>query len=177
MKGMDLENILKRSKESEVDFRAIYDLTIDRVFSYVFLRTKDKEWSKEICQEVYLSLWKSFPKFQYISMGHFYSFLFTVTRRQLWKARLKSRGTVSLDESYDVPDLIGESENKEDYRFLLKQLDKLKEKERLVIELRYFTNLNFSQIAENLDIKENNAKVIHHRALIKLKKLLPEYEI
>ena len=83
MKGMDLENILKRSKESEVDFRAIYDLTIDRVFSYVFLRTKDKEWSKEICQEVYLSLWKSFPKFQYISMGHFYSFLFTVTRRQL----------------------------------------------------------------------------------------------
>lgn len=172
---MELENILKRSKESEIDFREIYDLTIDRVFSYVFLRTKDKEWSKEICQEIYLSLWKSIPKFEYISDSHFYGFLFTVVRRQLTKARIKKRFSISLDEeNIDFPN---EEVEKEDYRFLLKQLENLKEKERLVIELRYFSNQSFYQISEALNIKENNAKVIHHRALRKLKQNLPEYEI
>ena len=174
MKDMELEYILKNLKESEIDFRAVYDLTIDQVFSYVFLRTKDKEWSKEICQEIYLSLWKSLPKFKYISKEHFFGFLFTVVRRQIIKARIKNKPAYSLEEIYDVAD---EEEKKEDYRFMLKQIDSLKEKERLTLELRYFKNMTFSEISQILNIKEGNAKVLHHRALEKLRQSLPEYEI
>jgi RNA polymerase sigma-70 factor (ECF subfamily) len=174
---MDLDHIFKNTDSENIDFRAIYDLTIDKVFSYVFLRTRDREWSKEIVQEIYLSLWQSLPKFKYISVEHFYGFLFTVVRRKLWKARIKKPKSVSLEEVYDfIPDESYE-ESKEDYRKLLQEISSLKQKEKLVLELRYFSNFTFSEIAYALGIKENNVKVIHYRAINKLKTKVPEYEI
>ena len=60
--------------------------------------------------------------------------------------------------------------------FLLRQVERLGDNERLCLELRYFGDLSFSQIAENMGIKENNAKVLHHRAIIKLREFIPNYE-
>ena len=55
----NLENLLERATNDEQAFREIYEFTIDRVFNYVLLRTGDRENTKEIVQEIYLSLWKS----------------------------------------------------------------------------------------------------------------------
>lgn len=170
---MDLKDTLERAKTSDSAFREIYDETIDRVFRYVLTRTRDREISKEISQEIYLSFWKSLPKFKYISDAHFYAFLWQVVRRQLIKARLRSSDNISLETIYDIPD---EETPKEDYRFLLRALTDLKERERLVIELRYFSNLTFEEVAESLGINEPHAKVLHHRAIAALKEKFSEYE-
>lgn len=174
---MDLDQIFKSGDGKDVDFRAIYDLTIDKVFSYVLLRTQDRDWSKEIVQDIYLSLWKSLPKFEYISQAHFYGFLFTVVRRKLWKARIRFVKNVSLEDVYDFIEDESYEENKEDYRVLLKEISSLKNKERMVLELRYFSNFSFGEIGSALNISENNAKVLHHRAINKLRSRIPEYEI
>lgn len=170
---MSLEEILQKTKTDEAYFKSLYDLTIKRVFSYVVARTRDKERAKEISQEVYLSLWKSIPNFKYISDPHFYSFLFTVVRRQIIKAGREKDVSVSIEEFYEIP---GEENEKEDYRNLLSRIQCLSEKERMVIELRYFQDLDFQTISEDLDISLSNAKVLHHRAIKKLKSLLPDYE-
>ena len=83
------------------------------------------------------------------------------------------RETVELDETYDIPSEDGE---REDYRVLLEKVRNLKENERLCIELRYFKDLKFQEIAEILGVSENNAKVLHHRAIKKLKEDLQIYE-
>jgi len=166
---MNLEQTLERAVADNSAFKEIYDLTINRVYSYVLLRTKNKNETLDICQEIYLSFWQSLPGFTFISEPHFYGFLFTVARRKLIKARIKNKETVSLDEVFDIP---GEAENHEDYRLLLKTLQNLKERERICLELRYFEDLKFSDIADTLGIKENHAKVLHHRAIKKLEKML-----
>lgn len=168
----NLENLLERAKNDEQAFRGIYDYTIDRVFNYVLLRTGNRENTKEIVQEIYVSLWKSLPKFTYISVEHFYGFLWKVVKRRLYKSRLRKIITVSLEEVYDVP---MDEHPKEDYRHLLKNLEELSEKEKLVVKLRYFSNLTFGEIAETLCITESNAKVLHHRALKALRKNLKGY--
>ena len=170
---MDLEHILQKAQENEGGFKEIYDLTINRVFSFVLLRIKNREEALDICQNIYLSFWKSLSKFTYISDAHFYSFLFTVARRQIIKARIKKKENIPLDDIYDVE---APEAEKEDYRFLLRQVERLGDNERLCLELRYFGDLSFSQIAENMGIKENNAKVLHHRAIIKLREFIPNYE-
>lgn len=170
---MSLEEILQKTKTDEAYFKSLYDLTVKRVFSYVVARTRDKEKAKEISQEVYLSLWKSIPNFRYISDSHFYSFLFTVVRRQIIKAGKEKDVNVSIEEFYEIP---GEDKEKEDYRNLLSRIQCLSEKERMVIELRYFQDLDFQQISEDLGISLSNAKVLHHRAIKKLRNLLPYYE-
>ncbi len=170
---MDLEKIIKRAKEGDEGFRELYDETIDRVYSYVLVRTRSKQETSEICQDIYVSLWKSLQRFEYISPAHFWAYLWTVVRRELIRSRAKRKDMVSLEEIYDIPD---EPEQHEDYRYLLETLGSLKERQRLVVELRYFSDLTFSEVAEALGISENNAKVIHTRAIETLKSKLQNYE-
>ena len=46
-------------------------------------------------------------------------------------------------------------------------LNKLEEKERTILELRYIGELTFSEIAQILDISVVNARVRTHRAIAK----------
>ena len=158
--------------ESNIAFWEIYDWTIDRVYSFVLLRTKDPDKTADICQNVYLALWRALPRFQYMGEPHFWSFLFKITRRQLSKSTANI-STVSLDDILDIP---AEVDNREDYRKLLSEMNKLKDNERICLELRYFSDLKFQDIARALDTSENNAKVLHHRAIKKLKDNLGVYE-
>lgn len=164
----NLGELLERAKTDENAFREIYEFTIDRVFRYVLLRVRKKEDVKDVVQEIYLSFWKSLPKFKYISDEHFYGFLWQVARRRIIKSRLRSVVTVPLEEIYDLP---SDESPKEDYRHLLQKISNLREKERLVVELRYFGNNSFAEIAQILNITETNAKVLNHRAISALKKL------
>lgn len=170
---MNLEQILKNASEDNLAFREVYDLTIKRVYAYVFLRVRNRDLALDICQNIYLALWQSLKNFKFISEPHFYSFLFTIARRQVSKARSKIKTTVTIDEGFDIqaPEV-----EKEDYRVLLASVRNLKENERLCIELRYFKDLKFQDIAVILGTTENNAKVIHHRAIQKLKRELNIYD-
>jgi RNA polymerase sigma-70 factor (ECF subfamily) len=166
---MNLEKSIELAHEDNTAFKEIYDLSINRVYSYVLFRIKDKGEALDVCQNIYFSLWKSLPRFKYISENHFYAFLFKVARRQLIKARAKSMDKVDLDDVFDIP---SEDGDREDYRSLIKNLDSLKDIERMCIELRYFDDLKFEDIALSLGVSENNARVVHHRAITKLRKFL-----
>ena len=170
---MNLEQSLSLAREDNSAFKEIYDLTISQVYSFVLLRTKDKAQALDICQDIYLSFWNSLPRFQYMGDPHFYAFLWKIARRQISKARMRTHSTVELDEVFDIPE---EESIKEDYRMLLGKVEGLKENERLCIELRYFKDLKFQDIAGVLNISENYAKVLHHRAITKLREDLKIYE-
>lgn len=170
---MNLEQSLSSAREDNTAFKEIYDLTINQVYSFVLLRTKNKAEALDICQDIYLSFWNSLPSFQYMGEPHFYAFLWKIARRQLSKARIRSHPTVELDEVFDIP---AEEGIKEDYRLLLNKVEGLKENERLCLELRYFKDLKFQDIAGVLNISENYAKVLHHRAITKLREDLKIYE-
>ncbi len=169
---MELEKIIERAKQGESGFRELYDITIDRVYAFVLARTRDKHETSEICQESYLSLWKSLQRFEYQTPPQFWAFLWKVVRRQVIKWHGRKPDMASLEEIYDIPD---EPEHHEDYRYLLNCLATLPERQRLVVELRYFSNCAFNEIAETLGITENNAKVLHHRATTALKSKLNMY--
>ena len=59
-------------------------------------------------------------------------------------------------------------------RGLLKALDKLSERERRIIELRYWGEQDTRTIAELLSMTESNVRVTLHRTLGKLKNILGE---
>ncbi len=169
---MNLEQMIEAAKANDAAFKEIYDLTINRVYSFVLLRIRDRSEAHDICQDIYSSLWKMLPKFKYISDAHFFAYLFQIARRTLIKARMKWKGQVDLEEIYDLP---SNEKGPEDYRILLSCLQKLKDNERTVLELRYFEDMKFGEIAAMLGVTENNAKVLHHRAIQKLKDMLQMY--
>lgn len=164
---MELENIIKNAHKDDASFKLLYDQTIGKVFQFLLVRTKSRQVALDITQEVYMSLWQNLSRFSYVDDAHFYGYIFTIARRKLFRNFFKIKRTVSIDESYDIE---APSEEREDYRKLLREVDSLNEKQRSVISLRYFSDFSFTQIANTLSITENNAKVLHHRAIEKLKK-------
>lgn len=169
----NLKELLEKATYDELAFRDIYENTVDRVFGYVLVRVGNRDNAKEITQEVYLSLFQSFPNFRYESDEAFYGFLWKITRRQIIKSRRKKRvKTVPFLPEYDIP----EEESYEDYQYLIHALQNLKETYRAVIELRYFQHYSFHEIANSLGITETNAKVIHQRAIHKLRESIRTHE-
>jgi RNA polymerase sigma-70 factor (ECF subfamily) len=170
---MNIKAVVQQCPTSDEAFKELYLGTIDKLFPFVLLRTKDRALALDICQEVYLDLWQQSSHFVYRSDEEFFGYLFLIARRKLYKARHRYRDNISLDEDYDLPDLT--QSHHEDYRHLIKSLDVLKDRERSVIELRYFGEYTFGEIAHQLGISEGNAKVLHHRAIQTLQKHLLHY--
>ena len=60
----------------------------------------------------------------------------------------------------------------EEHRELYIALDKLNERERRIVELKFFSDMDTRTIAEILNMSESNVRVTLHRTLAKLKKFL-----
>lgn len=163
---MNIKDAIQQSATSDEAFKELYLGTIDKLFPFVLLRTRDRAVALDICQEVYVDLWKQTSRFVYSTDEEFFGYLFLIARRKLYKHRRTYRELVSLDEQYDLPD--STASPPEDYRHLLGAVAKLKDRDRRVIELRYFAEYSFDEIARALSISEGNAKVIHHRAIAQL---------
>ena len=55
---------------------------------------------------------------------------------------------------------------------LLEALDTLSQRDRRIVELRYFAGLQQKEIADVMEVSQSNVGVILHRALVALKKML-----
>ncbi len=163
---MNIKELTQLATTSDQGFKELYLGTIDKLFPFVLLRSQDRDLALDICQEVYVDLWKQMSRFVYTSDEEFFGYLFLIARRKLYKHRRALREIVPLDENYDIPD--STAAPPQDYRHLLSAVAKLKDRERQVVELRYFADNSFAEIAQMLGIAEGNAKVIHHRAIAHL---------
>ena len=67
---------------------------------------------------------------------------------------------------------LDEPKNEELRNLLIQSLDDLKPDDILLIELRFFEERPFKEIADILEITESNAKVKTYRLLEKLKKIM-----
>ncbi len=110
----------------------------------------------------------------------------SITNYQGMLSQVSHLGCVSLNETLDKSDQgrsfldslvdqrtstspVNRLEDQELSRILAKILDKLSEKERLVISLYYYEELTQKEIAEVLGVSEGRISQLHSQALINLK--------
>jgi RNA polymerase sigma-70 factor (ECF subfamily) len=170
---MNLETLIAKAAEDEASFKLLYDTTVKKIFRYFMARTGSRDTSIDLTQDVYIALYKGLSRFKYQSDEQFFGYLFTIAKRIHIRSWHSNKDTVPLLEEYDLEDI---REEKEDYRKLLSEVEKLKDKQKMVIKLRYFSDLSFKEIASALSISENYAKVLHSRAIQSLQILRTNYE-
>lgn len=151
-------------------FKGIFESLNNRLFTYAFLRTSNREDALDIVQETFIELWNALNKFEYRTEEEFNGFVFTLAKRKLYKYYKSKEKKVQLNEgangSYEI--------KTEDYRYLLKNVNTLSSDYQELLKLRYWSGMTFGEIASVLNIKETTAKVWHHRAIQKLRHLMPE---
>jgi RNA polymerase sigma-70 factor (ECF subfamily) len=165
--------ILEAKKDSS-RFSVLYKKYYPQIFLFVLKRVTSETAAADITSQVFLKALVNLGKYRNLGLP-FSSWLFRIARNAIYDLyqQNKIEMVVSLEKS-SVQKMISEMgvEEKQDYNDLHVALESLEDDEMELVELRFFESRPFKEVAEILDITENNAKVRTYRVLDKLKKFL-----
>lgn len=166
-----LWNLLRKS--DKVAFEYIYKRHINTLFNFGLKLTQDREIIKDTLQELFTEFWNkrnTLNEVAYIKIYLIKAFRYKLLRAisQANKTKLYTLEDVLADISDDKT--TDEALANERKNILRQRLTQLPERQREIIHLRYFQNLNHEEIADILNINYQSVSNLLHRALTKLKK-------
>lgn len=166
---------IQAAQQNPAMFRPLYKRYYDQIFRFVFRRTADKNLSGDICSQVFLKAMQRLDKYQYKGVP-FSAWLYRIASNEVTQhfRNTKKNRVVSIDD-HRIDDMVDDMEytDMEALRqLMIRALDQLKETDLQLIEMRFFEQRPFKEIADILHITESNAKVKTYRILDRLKKKL-----
>jgi RNA polymerase sigma-70 factor (ECF subfamily) len=156
---------------------------IDEIRDKIFRITKrilvSKEEAEDATQEVILKLWQMDPE-KRDSFKSLEAYSVTMAKNYCLD-RLKSRQaqTLSLDESFggvNSDSVQKKIEQVDELNLVQELIDRLPEKERLIIQLREIEQYDFNEIASILNLPEGTIRVYLSRIRKKLRKQFIELQ-
>jgi RNA polymerase sigma-70 factor, ECF subfamily len=175
----DLNSLLRRVAQHDVDaFAAFYDQTSSRVYGLVVRVLRDRGYSEEITQEVYLQVWRNAGNYD-PAVGSALAWLLTLAhRRAVDRVRAEQAatqrelryGSASADRPADV--VADSAILREERRQVAECLDTLTDAQRECIELAYYGGLTYVQVSERLSANLATIKSRMRDALRGLKNCL-----
>ncbi|MFI5151358.1 MAG: RNA polymerase sigma factor [Bacteroidia bacterium] len=174
----DLQEELEWIRKAQADpdcFAYLYEKYYRSIFSFIYRRTDEEELTADLCSVTFLKAMLSIRKYEYRGVP-FSAWLFRIAHNEVHMHYRKSKKDrcISLD-SKAAMSLLSETEGgiaPDDIQQLLKALACLPVAEMELIELRFFEERPFAEVALITGITENNAKVKIYRILNKLKVFL-----
>lgn len=165
--------VLERSKKNPKAFGELYEKYFDRIFNYVFRQTDDEDLTADLCSQTFLSVLKHLDRYEFRGVP-FSAWLYKIASNEVNKhyRKLKSDKVFSIEE-LRIRELIEQANEDWDEEMIQRLMNYLKElpTEMLeVLELRFFEDKDFKEIAFILDITESGAKMRTYRALDRLRK-------
>ena len=160
-------------------FMQSYEEFSDAIFRYALFQTSNKETALDIAQDTFTKNWQYLQKGEEIE--NIRAFLYRVARNLIIDYRRKKK-TSSLDEIMETGkdfkneiDPIEEKQEEFDKKHVLKTIEKVDEKYKAILIMRYVEEMSIKEIGETLEKSENHISVMIHRGIDKLKKILENY--
>ena len=169
---------LLRKKDQQA-FGYLYDNYSAALNGIIYKMVEDRELAEDILQEVFIKIWNNFQSYD-DSKGRLFTWMLNITRN-LTIDTLRSKGykkqqKIQNNES-SVDNLTDHSSNIEKFDSLgiRKHLTSLKDDQKKIIDLAYFSGLTQDEIAKTLAIPLGTVKTRMRTAILELRKLL-EYK-
>lgn len=165
--------ILEKSRKDPEAFGQLYKKYFDRIFGFVYRQTDDADVASDLCSQTFLNALKNVDKFSFRGVpvsAWFYKIASNEVNRYYRKK--KSDKTFSLEEEKirNLYEQANEGWDDEMIERLLGYLAELAPEMLEVLNLRFFEDKDFKEIAFILDITESGAKMRTYRALDSLRK-------
>jgi len=171
----DEESIILKSQADPEAFRPLYEKYFKRIFLFVHHRVGEKALTADISSQVFLKALLNIKKFSFRGLP-FSAWLFRIALnecndffRKNKRYRLVTMEESMVDHLYE--ELTAETRLEDLRQRLPTILQKLSANELQIIELRFFEERPFKEVADILGITETYAKVKVYRILEKMKKL------
>lgn len=172
--------IIALAKTNRRHFGVLYDKYFDQMFRFVFKRLGgNEEVAGDVTQQTFIKAMAHLEKYEDRGLP-FSSWLYRIAQNEvsMYFRQQKKECTVSIDENR-LMDMAGEANisnymSMEQQEQLVETLNRLDQEHQDLIELRFFQELSFKEIAEIYDITEANAKMRTYRILEKIGKMWKE---
>ncbi|MBR4643220.1 MAG: sigma-70 family RNA polymerase sigma factor [Selenomonadaceae bacterium] len=173
-------SLAQQAMTDEEAFEELYEYFFPRVYNFIFARLKNVADADDVTSITFMKMNENLESYN-PDKAAFSTWLFRIANNAIIDhTRRTSNSQESEWEEFFDPAAPESQEperqmiNSETSRGLLAALDKLNERERRIVELRYWGEQNTRTIAEILSMSESNVRVTLHRTLEKLKKFLGE---
>lgn len=174
--------IIEAAQGGDLDaLSAIYDSHINQVYRYALARLGNIHDAEDVAEEIFLKMLAGLPTYEWRRIP-FAAWLMRIARNEVISfARRNGRRAHDADLPEDFMDRNGHDPAEatermmalEDLRIAVKQLP---EAQRDVIILRFASGLSVADTAKALGKRENNIKVLQHKAMQRLQVLMtPKY--
>lgn len=156
-------------------FGKLYDYHFDAIFRFIYYRTNHQQTAEDLTEEVFLKAYRSLATLKG-GTGTLRGWLYSIARNTIIDHYRKAKETINLDALEELPSyedsVVDRLEASDDTVALLETLKKLSSEQQTILKLRFFENLSITEIATTLNKSEGNIRIIQHRGLQQLKKLL-----
>lgn len=165
--------ILQRSKKDPKAFGELYEKHFDKIFNYIYRQTDDEDLTSDLCSQTFMIALKNLEKYEFRGVP-FSAWLYKIASNEVNKHYRKEKHdkVFSLEEMRvrELMELTQDGWDEELMRKLVYHLKELPTEMLEVLELRFFEDKDFKEIAFILDITESGAKMRTYRALDRLRK-------
>ena len=165
-----IQKALKGNKKAWFALLSRYEKAI---FNYAVRMTGNPDDGKDLLQEIFVSVFNSLHAYK--GSGTFKGWLFRIAHFKCMDFYRSKRPDVSLDDAHEVaeqacvhtPELSTQfNQSQQQIKGLMQALPL---NQRMVVELKFFSQFTFDEIAEQLDVSSNTVKSRLYAALAVLK--------
>ncbi len=176
---VDTQLIQKAQNGDKDAFGTLYERYAQTIFRFVYSRLDNRLDAEDLTEEVFVRVWKSLP--DYREQGApFVAYLFQVARNSIidfYRRSQHKKQDLSVEDH--VIDIVDENPDPAEmyalgieHKELRDVLAKLHEDYRVVLELRFLHDLSPDETAQVMGKSVGGVRVLQHRALAALRKLL-----
>lgn len=169
--------LIKKAMVGEAEaFGLLYDYYLPKIYRFVLIKVGHREEAEDLSHQVFLQAWQGIR--EYDDRGYpFSSWLYRIARNAIIDYYRKNKQLMSLDDPVSL-ELAEESNLNDkiaaslDFERTIAALKQLKPIEQEVIIMRFIEELSITETAAAVNKTEGAVKLIQHRALQRLKKIL-----
>jgi len=166
--------VVRQSVRDPSKFQVLYDRYFETIFTFVFRRIDHEDVTADITSQVFYKALKNLKKYKFRGVP-FSAWLYRIATNEvyLYYKNNKRKQVYSLEEER-FQEIIDDNlfDDEIDVSEVIEAMKSLSEKEAEILELRFFEEKPFAEIAYILEISEANAKMRTYRSLEKLKRQL-----
>lgn len=168
--------LVKRAADGDADaFGMLYLLHLDAIYRYVRFRVGDTHDAEDLTEQVFLKAWEALPHYRQRGFP-FASWLYRIAHNTVVDHHRRTASEMPLLDASDwdspVTSTLETIIQASEVSALAKAITQLPEDQQQVIVLRFIEGLSHAEVARIIDKSEGACRVIQHRALAALNRLL-----
>ncbi len=171
----DQSLVAKALEGKEAAWEKLINRYEKRIYNFALRMTGNREDAMDLMQEIFFSVYRNLES--YGQKAKFSSWIFKIASNRAVDFYRKKRPVENLpmEESFEDPspsaNPVGSLMRHEENRAVLNLLEHLSQEQRMVVELKFFQELTFEEMSENLGVSSNTLKSRLYGALKKIKAL------